>query len=98
FLTTLCLFISMGPTSAILANVAHPSMRPAAFALNLFCIHAFGDAISPFVIGAIADSSSLSTAFVVVSLILLLGGVLWLGAARFLKRDIGRPPPRLAQV
>lgn len=95
FLTTFCLFLSMGPTSAILANVAHPSMRPAAFALNLFCIHAFGDAISPFVIGAIADSFSLETGFVLVSLILLLGGLLWLWGARFLQRDIELAPTRL---
>lgn len=97
FLTTFCLFFSMGPTSAILANVAHPSMRPAAFALNLFCIHAFGDAISPSVIGLIADTSSLETAFVLVSLILVLGGVLWLWGARFLQRDIELAPTRLEE-
>jgi MFS transporter, Spinster family, sphingosine-1-phosphate transporter len=95
FLTTFCLFFSMGPTSAILANVAHPSMRPAAFALNLFCIHAFGDAISPFIIGVIADISTLETAFVLVSLILLFGGMLWLWGTRFLRRDIELAPTRL---
>jgi hypothetical protein len=95
FLTTFCLFLGLGPTSAILANVAHPSMRPAAFALNLFCIHAFGDAISPFIIGAIADGSSLEAAFVVVSMLLLVGGLLWLWGARFLQRDIELAPTRL---
>lgn len=95
FLTTFCLFLSIGPTSAILANVAHPSMRATAFAVNLFFIHALGDAISPFLIGAIADEYNLQAGFFVVSLILLLGGILWLWGARFLQRDTELAPFRL---
>ena len=53
------LFFNTGPTNTILANVTHPAIRSTAFALNIFIIHAFGDAISPVVLGKIADSCRL---------------------------------------
>ena len=51
FLTVFFLFFNAGPTNTILANVIHPSMRGSAYALNIFVIHALGDAISPPLIG-----------------------------------------------
>src|SRR5207237_1737958 len=53
FLAVFCLFFNTGPTNTILANVSHPSLRASAFALNIFVIHALGDAISPPVMGLI---------------------------------------------
>ena len=64
-----------------------PAVRSTAFALNIFVIHALGDAISPPLIGAIADRSSLTAGFVVVSLAMLVAGLLWLFGSRFLRRD-----------
>jgi MFS family permease len=109
FVACFCLFFNTGPANTALANVVHPSIRATAFAINIFIIHALGDAISPWVIGEIAghsreliydpmqllrgsvmpfrQSSGLATGFVVVSAMMLLGGVLWLIAAKFLKRD-----------
>ena len=51
-----CIFFNTGPTNTILANVTHPSIRAAGFALNIFIIHALGDACSPFVIGWINET------------------------------------------
>jgi MFS transporter, Spinster family, sphingosine-1-phosphate transporter len=51
-----CIFFNTGPTNTILANVTHPSIRAAGFALNIFIIHALGDASSPFVIGWINEA------------------------------------------
>ena len=51
-----CIFFNTGPTNTILANVTHPSIRAAGFALNIFIIHALGDACSPFVIGWINEA------------------------------------------
>jgi MFS transporter, Spinster family, sphingosine-1-phosphate transporter len=97
FLAAFCLFFNTGPTNAILVNVTHPAMRPAAMALNIFVIHALGDVISPLVIGAVTDATgSMNIAFVVVSLTVLVGGVLWLIGARFLARDTARVTPRAA--
>jgi MFS family permease len=56
FLTCFFIFFSTGPSNAILANVTHPALRARAFAINILIIHLFGDAISPPVVGAIADA------------------------------------------
>ncbi|MCS6976181.1 MAG: MFS transporter [Gemmatales bacterium] len=81
------LFFNTGPTNTILCNVVHASMRSTGFALNIFIIHAFGDAFSPTVIGYIADLSNFTTAFLVVSGMILLSGLLWLWGAAYLERD-----------
>ena len=96
FLTVFCLFFNTGPTNTALANVTHPAIRATAFALNIFFIHLFGDALSPWLIGAIADHSSLSTAFTIVSILVLAGGWLWLWAARHLDHDTEMAPKQFA--
>src|SRR5207253_6802140 len=78
FAAVFCLFFNTGPTNTILANVTHPSVRASGFALNILVIHALGDAISPPVMGWVRDHYNWETSFVVVSLLMLVGGVLWL--------------------
>jgi len=95
FLACFCLFFNTGPTNTILANVSHPSMRAAAFALNIFVIHAFGDVISPVVIGVLSDRYSLNAGFLAVGVTFLAAGVFWLLGARHLARDTARAPTRL---
>ena len=87
-----CLFVSTGPSNAILANVTHPVVRASAFALNILIIHALGDVISPMIIGAVADKTggNMNTAFLVVSAFILLSGVLWLFGARHLAADTAK--------
>ena len=63
FLTCFCLFFNTGPTNTILANVTHPSMRAAGFALNIFVIHALGDVISPVIIGILSDRYNMNVRF-----------------------------------
>jgi MFS family permease len=89
------LFMSTGPVNTILANVSPPALRSSGFALNILCIHALGDAISPPVIGAVADVSSLAVGFLVVSAFILLAGVFWLLGSRHLQRDTALAPTRL---
>ena len=95
FLSVFFLFFNTGPTNTILANVTHPSMRAAAFAVNILVIHTLGDVISPPVIGAIADRTSLACGFVVVSIFMAMGSVLWLWGTRYLERDTAAAPGRL---
>ena len=95
FLAVFCLFFNTGPSNTALANVTHPSIRATAFAVNIFVIHALGDAISPAVIGSIADRSDLRSGFLVVSGSILLGGVLWLWASRYLAADTEAAPHSL---
>ena len=89
FLTCFCLFFNTGPTNTILANVTHPSIRAAGFALNIFVIHALGDVISPFIVGLLNDwFQDWNKSFLVVGLTFVAAGVLWLFGARHLRRDM----------
>ncbi len=105
FCACFLLFFNTGPTNTILANVTHPSLRAPAFALNIFIIHALGDAVSPTVIGYISDlhpidlvradgttfsTGDLNVGFLAVSGMILLGSILWLIGIRFLGRDTER--------
>jgi MFS family permease len=90
FLAVFFLFFNIGPANTAIANVTAPSVRASAYAVNIFVIHAFGDAISPPLIGAIGDRWNLTVGFVVVSFAMLVAGVLWLLGARHLERDSDR--------
>jgi MFS transporter, Spinster family, sphingosine-1-phosphate transporter len=102
FMAVFCLFFNTGPTNTILANVTHPSVRATGFALNILIIHALGDAISPAVIGFIADlhlrpteADNTDLGFILISLLTLVGGLIWLRGARYLERDTALAPTRL---
>jgi MFS family permease len=97
FLACFALFFNTGPTNTILANVTHPAVRASAFALNIFIIHALGDAVSPAIIGLISGYASMNVGFMVVSGMFLLSGTFWLWGARYLERDTALAPTRLAQ-
>jgi MFS family permease len=88
-----CLFFNTGPTNTILANVTHPSIRASAFAINILVIHLLGDVISPPVLGLIIGKQNrYELGFIVVSVTVLVGGVLWLMGMRYLARDTERAP------
>jgi MFS family permease len=88
FLACFCLFFNTGPTNTILANVSHPSMRAAAFALNIFFIHALGDVISPVIIGILNDRyRDMNKSFMIVAFMFLIAGIFWLIGAQYLRRD-----------
>ncbi len=87
FIALFFLFFNTGPSNTALINVTHPSLRGTAFALNIFIIHALGDAISPPLLGAIADRTNMNFAFLAVSLVMLVSGVIWLAGTKFLAAD-----------
>jgi hypothetical protein len=90
FVVVFFLFVNTGPANTILANVTRHRIRATAFAINILVIHALGDAISPPLIGLIADLSNLGTALLIVSVLILAGGVLWLMGARYLDAETRR--------
>jgi MFS family permease len=93
-----CLFFNTGPTNTILANVTHPWLRARGFALNILIIHLLGDAISPYVMGVIIGRDNrYGLAFQVVSVMVLVGGLLWLWGTRYLQRDTELAPTRLPE-
>ncbi len=82
FFAVFGLFLYTGPAFTLLANVTTPTIRATAFAVNILVIHALGDAISPTILGGIADASDLHTAFLSTSALVLVGGGLWLWGMR----------------
>jgi hypothetical protein len=58
-----------------------------AFAVNIFIIHALGDAAAPPLIGFVADRTNMDVAFLVVTATMFIAGVLWLCGAKFLAAD-----------
>ena len=87
FIAIFCLFFNTGPANTALANVTHPSVRATAFALNILIIHAFGDAIAPPLIGAVADRTNMDIAFLVVTGMMFVAGFLWLIGMKHLAPD-----------
>ncbi len=78
----LLMFLSTGPINASIVNLVLPTQRASAVALEVFAIHLLGDAISPYLIGAISDASSLAQAVRIVPLAVVACGLLWVWAAR----------------
>jgi sugar phosphate permease len=78
----LLMFLSTGPINASIVNVVLPTQRASAVALEVFAIHLLGDAISPYLIGAVSDASSLAQAVKIVPIAVIISGGLWVWAAR----------------
>jgi MFS family permease len=84
------LFLNTGPlNAAIVSSVAAP-IRATAIGLNLFIIHLLGDAISPTIIGAISDRSSLRLGFSVTLVAMVLSGGVLLMGARFAPPQVSK--------
>jgi MFS family permease len=86
----LLMFLSTGPINASIVNLVLPTQRASAVALEVFAIHALGDAVSPFLIGAVSDASSLQQAVKIVPFAVVVAGVLWAWAARAQSRASDR--------
>lgn len=74
-----CMWCYNGPINAVLVNCVPPGLRVRAFSLSILAIHLLGDAISPPIVGGIADlTGSLSLGVALVPLTLLSGSIIWL--------------------
>lgn len=78
----LCLFMNLGPLNAAILNSVPASMRSTAIAISLFSIHAFGDAISPRLIGLISDARGLRLGISATIIPLAAGGLFLMAGAR----------------
>ncbi len=77
------LFLNTGPLNTALVNSVSAPVRATALSVNLFCIHCFGDAFSPQIIGAISDHSNLSIGLGATLVSLLFSCVILVSGARF---------------
>jgi len=78
----LLMFLSTGPINAAIVNLVLPAVRASAVALSVFSIHLLGDAVSPYLIGALSDAASLGEAVKIVPVAVVVSGVVWCWAAR----------------
>lgn len=77
------LFLGTGPLNAAIVNSVAARIRASAIAVNLFVIHALGDAPSPTIIGHVSDAHGLRTALGLTLVTMLLSAVLLLFGSRF---------------
>jgi len=87
FAAELFLFLNTGPLNTVLVNVVAPNRRSLGFAINIFAIHALGDAISPAIIGALSDAWGLTAALLVTPLAVLVAAGFAFLAGRFVAKD-----------
>jgi sugar phosphate permease len=81
FIAEFLLFLSTSPVNVVIVNAVPVSARAMAMAVSIFVIHLLGDAISPPIIGALADGSSLANAVLIVPAAVALSGLIWMVTA-----------------
>jgi MFS family permease len=88
FLAEFLLFFNTGPLNTIIINVSDPLYRATAFALNIFLIHALGDALSPSIIGWYSDLVDLRSALLIAPLFIFIALIFCLLCCRFIEKDM----------
>jgi len=87
------IFLGNGPLNAAIVNSVSGAIRSTAIAMELFLIHALGDAPSPRLIGLVSDHSTLSTGLGVTLVSMVVAAVLlFLGAKTVAKLPTGDGP------
>jgi MFS family permease len=87
FFAEFFLFLNTGPLNTVIVNVTRPSMRAMAFAVNIFFIHALGDAISPTILGWFSDMWGLRLSLLTTTAAIMTAAFFSLLCARFIERD-----------
>jgi MFS family permease len=82
FLAEFFLFLNTGPLNAVLLGCVPAAIRATAMAVNIFFIHALGDAIAPPVIGMVSDRVGLFRATLISPCMMLVSGIILLYAIR----------------
>ena len=90
FFAEFFLFINTGPLNTVIINVTRPGTRAMAFAINIFLVHALGDAVSPTVLGYISDHHGLKTALLITPGIILLAALLCFICTRYIDEDTAK--------
>lgn len=92
FFAEFFVFAYSGPYHAAIVETVPVTMRSMAFALDIFIIHALGDAVSPFLLGVVSDAAGLPVAIFIAMLYLLAGGGVSILAGEAYKKDFhGKP-------
>ena len=90
FIAEFFLFLNTGPLNTVIINVTNPAVRAMAFAVNIFFIHALGDAVSPSILGWLSDQWGLRNALLITPLAMVLAGIFCFICGRFVVQDMAR--------
>ena len=77
------IFLGTGPVNAATVNAVRPEIRATALAGQLLVIHALGDALSPRVIGAVSDRSTLNLGLGSTLITLVLASIIFFIGSRY---------------
>ena len=83
FIAEFFLFLGTGPLNAAIVNSVAAPIRATAISINLFVIHALGDAFSPHLIGRVSDAINLRYGLSITLITLAASGVILFTGARF---------------
>lgn len=81
------LFLNTGPLNTVIVNVSPPKARAMAFAINIFVIHALGDAVSPAIIGNLSDRFGLRGAMMITPFAITAAAFFCFLCCRWIKKD-----------
>ncbi len=87
FFAEFFLFLNTGPLNTVVVNVSAPRMRAMAFAVNIFFIHALGDAVSPTMLGRLSDLWGLRSSLLVAPAAILLAAFFSFLCTRYIEAD-----------
>lgn len=90
FLAEFFLFFNTGPLNTVIVNVTMPSLRATAFAVNIFFIHALGDAVSPTILGFCSDMWGIRAALLIAPVAVVAAAFFCFYSTRFIEADMGR--------
>jgi len=90
FIAEFFLFLNTGPLNTVIINVTRPEVRAMAFAVNIFFIHALGDAVSPSILGWLSDQWGLRRALLITPGVMALAGMFCFICGRYVARDMDR--------
>ena len=77
------IFLGTGPVNAATVNAVRPEIRATALAGQLLVIHGLGDALSPRVIGAVSDRSTLNLGLGSTLITLVLASIIFFIGSRY---------------
>jgi predicted MFS family arabinose efflux permease len=87
FFAEFFLFLNTGPLNTVIVNVTSPAIRAMAFAVNIFFIHALGDAVSPTLLGWLSDLWGLRAALLITPFFIVLAAFFSFLCMRFIEED-----------
>jgi MFS transporter, Spinster family, sphingosine-1-phosphate transporter len=86
FGATLMLTCYHGPATAVIHDLTPPHTHAFAFALYLFFIHLFGDAVAPALVGGVSDVSNLRRGLMLPVAANLIAALCFFAVAAFVRR------------